>query len=62
MKASPRVIHAFTQLSSICELQKEVHQGLAEFMWLLYGDRGTTIADVATLHCQKFLCLQHVEL
>ena len=49
MKASPRLIHAFTKLSSICELQKEVHQGLEEFMWLLYGDRGTTITDVATL-------------
>ena len=52
MKASPRVLHAFTQLSSICELQKEVHQGLAEFMWLLYGERGTTITDVATLQWQ----------
>ena len=54
MKASPKVIHAFTQLSSICELQKEVHQGLEEFMWLLYGERGATITDVATIRWQIF--------
>ena len=40
MKASTRVIHAITQLSSICVLQTEVHKGLEEFMWSLYGDRG----------------------
>ena len=61
MKASPKVIHAFTQLSSICELQKEVHQGLEEFMWLLYGERGTTITDVAALQWQIFSRSQLVE-
>ena len=49
-----RVIHAFTQLSSICELQEEVHQGLEEFVCLLYGKRVTKITDVATLRWQVF--------
>ena len=49
MNASPSVIHAFTQLNSICELQEEVHQGLEEFVCLLSGERATPVANVLQL-------------